>query len=421
MLQGAAVNYLQSLGAEQIKVLASQLGGEGSPAHTALHGILACGGASAQGADCGTAAMGASAGVVINTLLGGDPNTMTAQEKEDRKNLVTSLVAGIATASGSNNVSTATNAAQVETENNAMLAVSHVKDPKLAKVCAGESQGVCGLANRVNQSGVTTSIQGMPQKDKWQIVAYADANGNPVAYAAYNTVTGNTDLMMDPQDLKIFMSADSKGLQAVVDIYNQAPSYGVVAGDGQTAKGWELALKDPHWWVTAVTSVVGAAAMLPAGGASVTASLESGAEVSAAAGGLKPVGGNSTGVAANDSQILAGSNLSHINGSIGELRGYQSAIDDLGQMGIQSPGKVSATGPDYITYDPASGNVIVWDSKYRGPGGSYPSNLPADKVNSWMPQVSDAIHNLPPGPLRDAAIDALQSGKVQGQIFRWPN
>ena len=37
LIQGAAVNYIQSLGAEQIKALAKDMGGEGSPAHTALH------------------------------------------------------------------------------------------------------------------------------------------------------------------------------------------------------------------------------------------------------------------------------------------------------------------------------------------------------------------------------------------------
>jgi hypothetical protein len=119
-IQGAAVNYLQSMGAEQIKALAKDIGGEGSPAHIALHGLLACGGASAQGSDCGSAAMGASAGVVINTLLAGDPSKMTATQKENRRNLVATLVAGIAAGTGANSsgIVAATNAATIETENN---------------------------------------------------------------------------------------------------------------------------------------------------------------------------------------------------------------------------------------------------------------------------------------------------------------
>ena len=169
LIQGAAVNYLQSLGAAEVKKIADSLGSD--TARAGLHGILACAGASAQGGDCGSAAMGASAGVVINTLLAGDTNTMTAIEKENRKNIVATLVAGIAAGTGasSSGIVAATNAAVIETENNAMLAVKHVRDPKLANVCAGESQGVCGLANRVNQNGVQVRIQDMPKKDKWYI------------------------------------------------------------------------------------------------------------------------------------------------------------------------------------------------------------------------------------------------------------
>ena len=39
-IQAAAVNYLQALGAAEIKALSQQLGGEGSVGHAALHGIL---------------------------------------------------------------------------------------------------------------------------------------------------------------------------------------------------------------------------------------------------------------------------------------------------------------------------------------------------------------------------------------------
>jgi hypothetical protein len=44
-----------------------------------------------------------------------------------------------------------------------------------------------------------------------------------------------------------------------------------------------------------------------------------------------------------------------------------------------------------------------------------------DKINSWMPQLREAIQNLPAGSVREAEIDALQNGRVQGQILRWPN
>jgi hypothetical protein len=124
---------------------------------------------------------------------------------------------------------------------------------------------------------------------------------------------------------------------------------------------------------------------------------------------------------ATEVEVLSGSKLSHINGSIGELRGYQSAIDDLGHIGIKQPGKVTARGPDFITYDPKGGDIFVWDAKYRAPSGTYPSTVPASKVNSWLPHIQEAIQNMPPGATRNAAMNALQNGRIRGEVFKWPN
>ncbi|MEQ9725503.1 hypothetical protein ABRP29_07685 [Pseudomonas sp. WHRI 8822A] len=121
-----------------------------------------------------------------------------------------------------------------------------------------------------------------------------------------------------------------------------------------------------------------------------------------------------------DFGVLAGTNRSHVNGAVGEHRGYQDAISSFGHIGVQVPGKVTAPGPDYITYDPDNEMIVVWDAKYRGPGGSYPSSISSDKIKKWMPEVRDAVNKMPAGSARDAALEALQSGRVSGQIFRWP-
>jgi filamentous hemagglutinin len=125
-IQAATVYYFQSLGAQQIKQIADQIGGEGSAAHTALHAILACGGAVAAGGDCGTAALAASSGVVLNKLLDGiegkDSVDLTAEEREARRNLIASLVTGITNAAGGN-AAVANAAVAIETENNALPAV----------------------------------------------------------------------------------------------------------------------------------------------------------------------------------------------------------------------------------------------------------------------------------------------------------
>ncbi|MHC6053877.1 two-partner secretion domain-containing protein [Ralstonia solanacearum] len=120
MLQSAAVNYLQGLGAQQVKEISDSLQSE--PARVALHGILACAGAAAQSQSCGAGASGAAASVVLNNLLDGlsgkEAGSLTPEEKEARSNLVSSLVAGIATAAGGD-AAVASAAAKIETENNA--------------------------------------------------------------------------------------------------------------------------------------------------------------------------------------------------------------------------------------------------------------------------------------------------------------
>ncbi len=113
-MQSTAMNYLQSLGAEKIKEISDNLNSEGVRA--ALHGTLAYGSAAVQGQEGGSAALGASASVLLSNLLG-SVDGLSAQEKEARKNLVTGLVAGIAAASGAD-AALAQNAAQIEVENN---------------------------------------------------------------------------------------------------------------------------------------------------------------------------------------------------------------------------------------------------------------------------------------------------------------
>lgn len=112
--QNATVAYLQELGTNGVKQIADSLGSD--EARAALHAIVGCAGAAASSQSCGAGAMGASASSVIGSLLGPTTN-MSAADREARENLVNSLVAGIAAASGAN-AATATGAGQIEAENN---------------------------------------------------------------------------------------------------------------------------------------------------------------------------------------------------------------------------------------------------------------------------------------------------------------
>ncbi|MFJ7107897.1 hemagglutinin repeat-containing protein [Pseudomonas sp. NPDC098740] len=110
---------------------------------------------------------------------------------------------------------------------------------------------------------------------------------------------------------------------------------------------------------------------------------------------------------------------SELNGAIGEARGWSQAIES-GQTPISGPGKASLPGADYITYDPSSRSVIVWDAKYRAPGGSYPTSLSDSKLQAWQSEIINSVKNMPEGQAKIAAENALKAGRVEGRIFKWP-
>ncbi|CUJ77337.1 Filamentous hemagglutinin [Achromobacter dolens] len=118
-IQATAVNYLQGLGATEVKKLVAQMepGPKGEAARAALHAIVGCAGAASTGANCSAGALGAGVGAVLNALLDEDGKKLNPTEKEQRSNLVRSLVAGISTAVGADTV-VATYSAALETESN---------------------------------------------------------------------------------------------------------------------------------------------------------------------------------------------------------------------------------------------------------------------------------------------------------------
>lgn len=119
--QAAAVNYLQALGAEQVKLFADSLGGgtQAEAARSALHAIVGCAGAAANGSgSCGAGALGAGASSVLNALLSqSNSDSLSPQEKEAHGNLISSLVGAIGLGLGADAV-TAVVSARTETENN---------------------------------------------------------------------------------------------------------------------------------------------------------------------------------------------------------------------------------------------------------------------------------------------------------------
>ncbi|WP_137926206.1 hemagglutinin repeat-containing protein [Cupriavidus sp. 2SB] len=118
-VQGAAVGYLQGLGATGVKQIAAGIG-DGTPgaesARAALHAIVGCAGAAAASQSCSAGAMGAATSSVVGSLMA-PADGLTNEQKQARLDAMRSLVAGIASV-GDIDAGTAANAATIEGENN---------------------------------------------------------------------------------------------------------------------------------------------------------------------------------------------------------------------------------------------------------------------------------------------------------------
>ena len=147
LVQGAAINVLQSLAATEVKRLVDGLGARDAQGNlrrdergqiiptaqsealrAALQAVVGCAGSAAAGNSCGAGATGAAVSVIVNNLItaidrprelvaGERLTAFTLEEQQARANLVSTLVAGIASAAGLS-ANTALNAAVIETENN---------------------------------------------------------------------------------------------------------------------------------------------------------------------------------------------------------------------------------------------------------------------------------------------------------------
>jgi filamentous hemagglutinin family protein len=129
LVQASAVNALQGLGTQQVKQLVDGTPGDDTTreaVRAALQGIVGCAGQTAGGSgDCGSAAMGAAASVVLNNLLKDgkttatdkEGNALTLEAQQARDNLISTIVGAIAQNTGLNPGSAVTSA-QIEGQNN---------------------------------------------------------------------------------------------------------------------------------------------------------------------------------------------------------------------------------------------------------------------------------------------------------------
>ncbi|MGY3804336.1 hemagglutinin repeat-containing protein [Pigmentibacter ruber] len=199
LIKGFAANYLQSLGAEKVKELAQHLGGEGSPAHVALHAVLGCAAGSIKGT-CEQTAVGAAAGVVVNELLKEDKK-LTAEEKEKKLNITTGLIGSLANALGEKNVAAVTSGAQIESENNSLKKLDHI------------SLGV-SLVDAARLKMIKMQSDNLKQELEEHIGEYAT-----VGDYVFNSNTFESELLMLSEGKKTFAEfLDAYGKSAVLEI-----------------------------------------------------------------------------------------------------------------------------------------------------------------------------------------------------------
>lgn len=119
--QDLVVNYLQQQGAGYLGQLVKDgTLTEGSPLHAALHAVVACAGAAASDQSCGSGALGAATSSLLTNLFLDTPDE-TAEEKEAKRNVLATLVTGIAVAGGAD-AATSTNSGVAAIDNNYLTA-----------------------------------------------------------------------------------------------------------------------------------------------------------------------------------------------------------------------------------------------------------------------------------------------------------
>jgi len=181
------VNYVQQQGASYIgRLVADGKLTEGSPLHAALHAIVACAGAEASNQSCGSGAAGAAASSLLTGLFSDTNPNETAQEREAKRNLIVSIVTGIASVSDAN-VATATNAASAAVDNN-WLATQQIvqmkKEIKAAKSTLEELKVAGKWAYISTKQDVLTTAgvgKGLVQAGISDIKGLAEFLSDPIA------------------------------------------------------------------------------------------------------------------------------------------------------------------------------------------------------------------------------------------------
>lgn len=184
--QNMVVNYVQQQGADYIgKLVLKGDIKEGDPIHAALHAILGCAGAAASNQGCSSGALGGAAGSVLTNLFNDtDPNE-TQAEREAKRNIITSLVTGIAAATDPSGAATANNAATANVDNNWLATQQWIQADKEISEAKG---AIAKLAATAKWAGISVK----------QDVLTTSGIGQGLVEAGVQDVEGLTQFMTHP-------------------------------------------------------------------------------------------------------------------------------------------------------------------------------------------------------------------------------
>jgi len=226
-MQGMVVNYVQQQGAGYLgDLVADGTLVEGTPMHAALHGILACAGAAASSQSCGSGAAGAAASSLLTGLFSEASPTETESQREAKRNLIVSLVTGIA-ATTSLDAATATAAASGAVDNNWLATQQYVQARKELKEAEGRIDELKVLAkwayiskkqDLLTQSGVG---QGLIKAGFDDISGLAQMLLHPI-----ETVKAIGGLIDDPSALAGYPEEVKQNLKAKVARIEEALTVG---------------------------------------------------------------------------------------------------------------------------------------------------------------------------------------------------
>ncbi|TCS32902.1 filamentous hemagglutinin [Paucimonas lemoignei] len=400
-VQAAMVNYVQQQGATYIGKLVSEgVLKEGSPEHAALHAIVACAGAAASNQNCGAGAAGAAASSFLTNLFSENPNESNVN-KENKRNLVASLVAGIAAVVSPENGATAVNGAIAATDNN-WLHPKEIELKKLAqRLCAGskgadvQACGTLAVLNKLDAEreagnngslykGITKGVTDLllsPVTAPVGLINSVIENG--ATDTAINIVKGVAGL---PKNLYQGLTSEDSEKQGQALVEALALGYGTV----QVAKN-----------LAKFNTNLGGAAQ------NVNPRIFNGVELDSTL--PPPAAGFEYSPSFVKGAKTENQAYSHMTGYQAEIK-LANEVAGQGQIVVKWGDKIGAHGSDIISINPKSGEVTLWDSKFRSAQTSIQQSPTFSNASTNVAAVEEARNVIRASDLPDQIkIQALQN------------